>query len=639
MYIKTSLTLPLILIIASLSLAQCNGQPTTSAPETVQVESRRLVKSGPGVGLMHNYYADISADGNLWALHGEVLKDISIYVEAMRISKDGSLIAYADCCVPGYVLSVGTTDGKDSRVMLSNQMVNEWNGSTLVYVVPVDWVESDSVLTLISYSSDISDRQATKMALVMVSVEDGSFTTVLDPVGSFAINTRMSPDGTRILFGRTSVTLLDRRTGSKTFVTDKGNPLGWSTDGRQIYYVTTAGTTTSQPGFISPQALQRQTVHKDGSLGPIEIISTNLASTKPFAVTQDRIYSFVRTSLATMEMISVDLEKGRALSNSSILSKGRMMRWDGTTAAWSSDGLRIAFLEGGGGTGREQVIVTRSTAGNNRREYRVPYDQGFIGFRVIRWHPNNKALFLSGKARDGAFEEGSSERLVQLNLNSGKFQDMGSIRAEYYFGVSNDGSTVYVPGGTGIAAVAPGRRTGPNGSARAEGVACNDIPSDLTPWQAPRAGDCRTVANFLEQSDDDQYRLCSARHKDFVLSPDGKTLAISTGSCVGIVPEAGGSINWLVKRSVDFPAVNWTPDGKGLVYQRRASEPADVSGEDESEPANSDHLVVYNLASGTERVVLAMDHIRTPRLSPDGTRISYRAGDIITELWVMEEVK
>jgi len=653
MYIKTSQTLPLILLAASLSFAQCNGQPTTSTPNTVQVESRRLVKSGPDVGLMHPYYADISADGNLWALHGEVLKDISIHdfrtgiqaqlytpvsdsgwVESMRLSKDGSMIAYADCCVPGYVLSVGTTDGKRTRVVLSNQMVNAWNGSTLEYVVPVDWVRSDSVLTLIQYSNDTTDPEASKLALIMVSVEDGAFTTVLDPEETFAVYTRISPDGTRIMIGRTSVRLLDRRTDTNTVVAEKGYPLGWSTDGTQIYYVATVGTAVSQPGTKSPETLVRRTVRKDGSLGPVEIISTNLGSTVPFAITQDRIYSFVTTSLATMEMISVDLEDGRALSNPSILSKGRMMRWDGTTAAWSSDGLRIAFLEGGGGTDQEQVIVARSTAGNNRREYNVPYDMGFTGFRVIRWHPNNDAIYLSGKARDGVFEAGSNERLVRLNLNSGEFQDLGSIRAEYYFGVSNDGSTVYVRGGTGIAAVTPGRRTGPNGSARAEGVACNDIPSDFPPYQAPRVGDCRTVANFLEQQDDDQYRECSFAHKDFMLSPDGKTLAISTRSCVGIVPEAGGSISWLVKRSVDFPAVNWTPDGKGLVYQRRAVEPAD-----ESEDATGDHLVVYDLASGTERVVLEMEHIRTPRLSPDGSRISYRGGDIINELWVMEQVK
>ena len=633
MYLKTAHTLPLILFALTMSCAQCNGQQATSTPEAVQVESRRLVKSGPGVGLMHNYYADISADRNLWALHDVNLQDISVHdfrtgtqtklytpasdsgwVGPMRLSKDGSLIAYADCCVPGNVLSVGTTDGQRSRVVLTNEIVNEWNGSTLEYVVPVDWVGSDSVLTLIGYSNDTTDG-GSRSAFIMVSVEDGAFTTVLDPIGwgGFAVFTRLSPDGTRIMLGRTSVILLDRRTGTKTIVAENGKPIGWSTDGSQIYYV-------------SLDALQRRTVHEDGSLGLVEIISTNLGSTDPFAIAQDRIYSFVTTSLATMEMISVDLEEGRALSNPSILSEGRHLAFDGTTAAWSPDGLRIAFLEEAGGTRREQVIVTRSTAGNNRREYSAPDDIG--SFQVIRWHPNNEALYLSGKGPEG-------ERLVSLSLDSGDFEDHGSLRAEYYFGVSNDGSTVYVPGGTGIAAVTPGRRTGPNGTARAEGVACNDNPSDIPFYKAPRVGDCRTVANFIVGQDNDLNCEFRRRHKDFVLSPDGTTLAISTRACLGIVPEAGGSINWLVKRSVDFPAVNWTPDGKGLVYQRRAVEPTDESGED----ASGDHLVVYDLDSGVERVVLEMDHIRTPRLSPDGSRISYRGGDIIHELWVMEEVK
>ena len=49
--------------------------------------------------------------------------------------------------------------------------------------------------------------------------------------------------------------------------------------------------------------------------------------------------------------------------------------------------------------------------------------------------------------------------------------------------------------------------------------------------------------------------------------------------------------------------------------------------------------VVYDLESGAERVVLEMDHIRTPRLIRDGSMLMYRGGEFTIELWVTDPLE
>jgi Tol biopolymer transport system component len=637
---------PSILILGLLfGTAQCSGQTDETPEEHIQVESRRLLKSGPDSGSMHHFYSDVSRDGSRLALHSAITKDISIrdfrtgvrtelftplsdsgYIETMRLSHDGSMVAFAECCDPGYFLRVGNTDGTDSRVLLSSFESVDW----LPYVVPVDWVGVDSVLVLLQTRA-ARQGVAAEFVLVMVSVQDGSAVVFMEDSG-FSYLTRLSPDGSRAVLGPSRVRIYDRATRSEIPVASNGWPLGWSEDGRHIFYVTVKGAVMVPPGRRTVTGLYRQEVKDDGSLGSPVAFDMQLEGVEPLTVVKDQVYSYVTASLPTLRMLSIDLEAGHALAAPIEITKGRSTRWDRSLGDWSPDGTRIAYLEG---TGPGLRIITRSTLGNNRREYRLPEDPNVGDPWEVRWHPDGQSLYVVAAPVPGGSDIRS--HLLRLHLDSGEVERLGRLRNIGFLGVSNDGQTLYVAGRQGIVAVTPYRKSGPNGTSLAQGVACTSESGVENDREVPAAGDCRTVVDLSALFPVDESQCLGS--PAFSLSPDGETLAISTPRCVGVVPESGGTVEWLVRRQVDAAAVNWTPDGTGIIFQRRVTEPSDEVGEDEQETESGDQLVVYDLESGEERVVLEMDHIRTPRLSRDGSMLMYRGGEVTIEMWVAEEVE
>jgi Tol biopolymer transport system component len=96
-------------------------------------------------------------------------------------------------------------------------------------------------------------------------------------------------------------------------------------------------------------------------------------------------------------------------------------------------------------------------------------------------------------------------------------------------------------------------------------------------------------------------------------SPDGRSIAISSGAGVGIVDPQTGAVRLLPERSTNV--LSWSPDARHLALVREAF---------------PDELVSLDIATGEERVVDPgredFEHFR-PVWSPDGTQLAFAGCD------------
>ena len=120
-------------------------------------------------------------------------------------------------------------------------------------------------------------------------------------------------------------------------------------------------------------------------------------------------------------------------------------------------------------------------------------------------------------------------------------------------------------------------------------------------------------------------------------SPDGSRLAFVTqgsrwnGGWVGTMPASGGAVTELFEVPPDthVHAVQWTPDGRSLLYTTRGG------GQDEVESAASWSIPADGGEARRVRLVDPLDP-QNPRLHPEGRSIAFMAGESRGEVWVME---
>ncbi len=128
--------------------------------------------------------------------------------------------------------------------------------------------------------------------------------------------------------------------------------------------------------------------------------------------------------------------------------------------------------------------------------------------------------------------------------------------------------------------------------------------------------------------------------RDLALSPDGRQLALirndsKPGMSITVMPVRGGEPHEILRvKEPEFigggfwrEGLAWTPDGRYLLFGKVRR---DVEGQ-------TVELWRVPVEGGEpQRLGIAMDNVRDVRVHPDGRRISFTAGKIGAEVWVME---
>jgi Tol biopolymer transport system component len=295
-----------------------------------------------------------------------------------------------------------------------------------------------------------------------------------------------------------------------------------------------------------------------------------------------------------IEVSSVDLKTGKRLAPP--VKPIQSFMGSNIAGTWSTDGKFLAFksTRGLSGQGRDAVIGVLELATNNVRDV-VP--QGLQYFNHLSWAPDGQSFAVAGtdlKGRQGVY---------RIDARTGASEAISTLSGELFVGQfpqwAPDGTRIYF------------RRRSPDGMMIVE--------RDL------RSGTEREMVPALMRGD-----------PGFSVSPDGQWLALlktdpatRASQCL-LLPVAGGSPKEILR--VDQPqrlrgnSVGWSPDSRGVIVNR-------LSGNNGSE-------LLFVPVSGEAPVKLDIDAKNLSRppiqVHPDGQRIAYTTGQVITEVWVLE---
>jgi len=610
----------------------------TSPGETQQGTTRRLwVTSG---WELVNWWINMSPDGKrvVFSDDGGVgVRDLEtgttiplttdLYTEQPLFSPDGSQVAFAACCEPGYSLRIGPSDRAASRVLFSEVQGADWEDRSIGgEMVPLDW-SPDGKSILVSFNYAVPARNGVpahqEYVIVEASVEDGRYRVLGDrpgespkyfasrqgeePAGRVKMrNPKYSPDGRFIAFGRpvdvggSSDHLYTLRLADHTEIDLRveARVIGWSADGSGLFY-----------GYYASDGAEIWFLPvRDGAAsGAPRRIRSGLP-TGPGWVQGDRFFYIVDAEFPGLHTATVDVSAGRVLSPPT-----RVPEEEGL-GDWSPNGQQMAFESARDRETRRGTFVVRSVAGNNRREFAAPEGSNRIDW--VRWMRGSNAIVAEIRMPIDPTSTKTPRHIMRLDLETGRYTDLGPARlrngaAEF----AGDGSLLYTVTRGGIVAVDLGRHSAGDGLGRGEGAACDaGWPMDL--------GDCRTV--YSPPAGDQTCPIIAALD----LSPDEGEIVAASDGCILRVPTRGGTARVIHREvGIDNSSVQWTPDGNHILFIRSGA------------GQNADELRVIPASGGEARTLFSYPNLGGGvRIHPDGRRIMFFGGEVREELWVLEDL-
>ncbi|MGD8279479.1 MAG: hypothetical protein PVH00_15680, partial [Gemmatimonadota bacterium] len=414
---------------------------------------------------------------------------------------------------------------------------------------------------------------------------DGS----IRPVRQFGPRSRpdafFSPDGRYLAYSAPSASgqdydlfVFDLSSGRDVSLFEQAsndNVLGWSEDGRHVYFWSDrAGSSIwAFPVREGSRAGDPVLIRRDvqgfigGQVANGRLLYHSVAETK-------RVYT-----------MAVEMASGRMLSEPvPVPGTG----WH-SGPKWSPDGEHLAYVRGAVSSGQMSVVV-RSSEGEDVREFPLPapFQEGV----AKRWTPDGGKLFVPAN--------GPERRVLTLDLTDGQFSIGPVSPVNPARPLSADGTIVYQPG-------------------RA---------IDL------RTGEARAFVTGVDlEASNGRYPGTPCRIGGSVaLSPDDRTLAFASNPlqinegefCVGTIPLDGGPAT-IVYRNPELqdPAIAWSADGRDLLFTLEAGGPAR-------------EMWTIPAAGGTARKLFTFDGIEAISVNPDNRRLAFLGGVERYEVWVME---
>lgn len=260
---------------------------------------------------------------------------------------------------------------------------------------------------------------------------------------------------------------------------------------------------------------------------------------------------------------------------------------------WSPDGRLLAYQADrvpGGGMGARRIIL-QSVDSGEERDLNVPLPY----FQRAEWFPDGRAVLLQARSPRG------TRGFFKVDLATG----------ETTLAVPRPEQQGYAPAWT------------------------RDGRSIVFSTSTTGGGRVLLEHDLTSGSDRIVYRVPAGRTAgDSSISPDGRWLAFREGnapSIIKVMPVAGGEARELVRVEQPdgipgFGGINWTPDGRHLLFVRSTGD------------MNDDRTVWQVAVAGgpAQKTELRADRLRDLHLHPDGRRVAFTAGEGSDEVWILD---
>ena len=497
------------------------------------------------------------------------------YAEESAISRDGRKIAYAWYAGKNrYQLRVG--DLKSTPV----QPTTVLDDPDVDWVAPYDWSpDGRSVVAVLT-------RRTRRTEIALVGLADGSVRTLASTDWRGASKASLSPDGRWLAFDRAVGKPADDERDIFIVAVDTGQEravvagpglerlVGWSPDGTQLLFA------SDRNGILSlwTQPMRDGSPHQTASLLKADIGSKVLGMS-----VEGDLFVAQQVAGRNIYIAEVDFATGRVLkpATRAVDRFVGMNEWPD----WSPDGKFLSYVYARNWVGRSPSIAVKAL--DNGRVREVPLD--VINGRAPFWTADGQAFITHGvdaEGRAGVYRIRAADGAVTalVHASTGQwfaFPEMSVDGRKVYFSkvVNSQGSVVE-----------------------------------------------------LDLESGNQRELLTGGGPG-VPAPDGKSVAAlrrrsGDGPAIVVISLADGSQREVLRVAppqVLMQNLSWAPDSRSLIVNTFWND------------GEKRETWLVPLDGGPHKVLDLPGHTWSRvRVHPDGKRVAYHAGDLKSEVWVLE---
>ncbi len=321
--------------------------------------------------------------------------------------------------------------------------------------------------------------------------------------------------------------------------------------------------------------------------GEVRLVKSDLGEPEPVGFTQSGAFYFAHRQWV-QDVFTLAIEPGSGRARGEPVKAIEQFEGTNSAASWSPDGRKLAY------SSRRPPFVIRVLEAETQQDRLVA--EGLYG---PKWSPDGKSLLCFSQW------DGEEKKLYLVDVATG--------------------SRAIIDDGKPTGSLYRAYQWAPEGGAIFYEHGINEKPWTTTIVR-------RELATGRER---EIQRADNAGF--FAVSPDGRSLVFRASGKLHLVPIAGGEpkVIYEVPKGRYIPGwdmFTWSADGRAVmvgVWQ--------INRQAERMPDSiTSELVRVPVDGGTPEVVMATPRVRYPHAHPDGTRITFSAGQPRLELWVME---
>ncbi len=547
---------------------------------------------------------DISSDGRYisfpdWGQGGRLaVYEIATGKKSILKNKDGYAMALASTWSPdnkqvAYIW-YNTEMFWDLRIMgLSDSEPRMLFKDENAFIYPTDWSPDGKFISVFFKYSQIGQ----------VSVEDGTYSnlkTFDHEVRGGGGNMKYSPDGRYLAYdlspkGKSEREIFSVSSDGKNESSLVQHPaddylLSWTPDGKNILFVSDR---------MGTQDLWIVATEEGKPKGVPSRIKPNIGNIFSLGFTQSgQFYYGIRKGLRDIYLAEVDLDKGTPLTPPTKAIKRHL--GTATSPEWSSDGKFMAYVtRGERGTISLRVLSLES---GKEREILRPDLKSMAGVSTgLRWSFDGRSLLTIGldteNGQDAYIFNVETAEMTALNLKMD-----GERLADPVW--SKDGKKIFY--------------------------------LDKS-WRKTMF---RIMAFDIENKQSKELAIDPGNPLWLDISPDGKLLAYATVDSkikrpvIKALSVDGGEPRNVAELKNQCHALNWTPDGKSLLYYCVS----ETESKTEKKSEKVAELWKVSIDGGQpQRILTSTEYgFQELRIHPDGKRIVFTSDDPGYEIWAME---